>query len=252
MVFSSCILVVKTSAHYKKANSKKQNHFLIELFNIMLTQICVFDAYGTLFKVASDTFEIRSALGDKSESVQALWRQKQLEYTWLRSLMGTWVNFDEVTEKALDYALAHHQIEDANTRKLLLRIFYSPTLFKDVLLLIQKLYEQENQIAIASNGTRALLEKSAEATGIMQYLSHIISADDAQVFKPSPAYYQMIIQHFGCLPDEVTFFSSNAWDIAGAANFGFRTIWVNRKQTVFEQLGVKPQYVVNSLKKVFE
>ena len=216
----------------------------------MLTQICVFDAYGTLFKVASDTPEIKSALGDKSESVQALWRQKQLEYTWLRSLMGTWINFDQVTEEALDYALETHQINDASIRKLLLTIFYLPTLFDDVLPFMLKLSEQENQIAIASNGTRDLLENSSDLTGVASFLSHIISADDAQIFKPSPNYYQMIIQHFGCLPDEVTFFSSNAWDIAGAANYGFRTVWVNRKQVVFEHLGVQPQYVVNSLKEI--
>lgn len=216
----------------------------------MLTQICVFDAYGTLFKVASDTAEIRDALGEKSQPIQALWRQKQLEYTWLRSLMSTWISFDKVTEEALDYALTSYSITNTEKRNLLLTIFYSPSLFEDVLPFLKNIYENENQIAIASNGTRNLLQKSAEATGIGKYLSHIISADDAQIYKPSPTYYQMIIQHFGCLPEEVTFFSSNAWDIAGATNFGFNTVWVNRKKAVFENLDVQPEYVVNSLKEI--
>lgn len=216
----------------------------------MLSPICIFDAYGTLFKVASDSQTIKKVLGDKSESIQALWRQKQLEYTWLRSLMGTWINFDEVTENALDFALASNKEKRPIVKELLLEIYRSPNLFTDVLPFIDQLVDKHKTLAIASNGTKVSLVESLFKTGLGMYIKDVISADNVQIFKPSPTYYQMILQHFNCLPEEVTFFSSNAWDIAGASSFGFKTVWVNRSNTVFENLGVTPDLVVNSLKEI--
>ena len=216
----------------------------------MFTSICIFDAYGTLFKVASDSSTIKKILGNKSETIQELWRQKQLEYTWLRSLMGTWINFDLVTENALDFALLSNQETRTNVKDLLLDIYRSPNLFDDVLPFVDQLAEKNKTLAIASNGTKESLMTSLNKTGLGLVINDIISADDVQIFKPSPSYYQMILQHFSCLPEEVTFFSSNAWDIAGASSFGFKTVWVNRRNTVFENLGVQPDLVVNSLQEV--
>ena len=210
-------------------------------------KIAVFDAYGTLFKVNSESQEITERCKGKSKELQALWRTRQLEYTWLRSLMNNWVDFDTVTENALDFALETFQLHDKVLRQLLLDIYKSPTRFDDVIPYLKRLKSQGIQTAILSNGTIHSLEKSVEKTGLSTHLDKVLSAEIVQMFKVSPKVYQLVLNAFTCDKDEVRFFSSNAWDIAGAGYFGFSTTWVNRQDVVFEKLGVEPNNITHAL-----
>ncbi len=213
---------------------------------VMNSRFFVFDAYGTLFKVATDQSKIFQWAGEKSLQVQELWRQRQLEYTWLQSLMNRWINFDQITENALEFAMESLDLSSKELRSYLLDIYRSPSIFDDVLPFLKSQKQQKVGLFIASNGTRELLEHSIKWVGMDRIIDGIISADDVQVFKVSPEYYQMIPDRCECKPSDITFFSSNSWDIAGAAHFGFNTVWVNRKDMVFERLGVSPGRIISS------
>ncbi len=212
-----------------------------------LKRIYVFDAYGTLFKVNSTNLELSEEQQLIANKVQEIWRIKQLEYTWLTSLMGKWRNFSELTTAALDYALAHYQINNQNLRERLLGIYQSPTVFDDVKPFLSLAKSKNISTAILSNGVKKQLESSASLTGIDQFLQEYLSASDVKKYKPSPSVYQMVLSSFHCSAREVTFFSSNAWDICGASSFGFNTVWVNRNDQVFEKLGPTPQTIIKSL-----
>ena len=210
----------------------------------------VFDAYGTLFKINSNSEKIQARANGKSEEIQTLWRSRQLQYTWLRSLMDHWVDFDKVTEEALDFALKTYAINEDVLKKLLLDIYKSPDIFDDVKPFLSSLKAKGAKTAILSNGTKALLDFSARKVDISDSLTAILSADQARLFKPSPKVYSLVTKEFECLPQEVTFFSSNAWDIAGASKFGFKTVWINRSGTHYEELGVQPDFVFDNLRSV--
>ncbi|HAA10829.1 MAG TPA: haloacid dehalogenase type II [Cytophagales bacterium] len=210
-------------------------------------QLFVFDAYGTLFRVSSDTPEIKDAAQGKSDEVQSLWREKQLEYTRLRSMMGRWADFDQITEDALDYALEACGLPVDPLKKLLLDIYQSPSAFPDVLPFLEILKEENMPAVILSNGTHEMLEHAVKATGAKGYFRSLLSAEDVEVYKPSPLMYRLVQQMEKVQPEEVVFFSSNPWDIAGAGTAGFTTVWVNRQQKVMDRLGVTPTFEIADL-----
>jgi len=189
---------------------------------------CVFDAYGTLFDVAAAAAHCRDALGDKADALSAVWRTKQLEYTWLRSLMGKYVDFRQVTGDGLDYAMASLGIENKDLRKRLMDIYMRLDAFPEVKDVLARLKESGIKTAILSNGSPVMLDAAVESAGIKDLLDGIISVDSLRIYKPHPSVYQLAVDGLGIPAAQICFMSSNAWDTNGAAAFGFKVIWVNR------------------------
>lgn len=190
--------------------------------------IYVFDAYGTLFDVHSAVARHVDRLGERAFAVSEIWRRKQLEYTWTRSLMGRYRDFWQLTCDSLDFALARHGITDAALRADLLAAYEEIGVFPEVKEVLTGLKRNGARTAILSNATPLMLARAATAAGIDGMLDALISVERAGVYKTDPRTYQLVLDKFGCNADEVKFHSSNRWDAAGAAAFGFDVTWVNR------------------------
>ena len=212
----------------------------------------VFDAYGTLFDVHSSASRYQARLGEQAQSVSALWRTKQLEYTWLRSLMQRYVDFWKVTQDALDYALDSHGIDDNSLRKDLLSAYHELSCYPEVPDTLNKIKQMGLGTAILSNGSPEMLEAGVSNSNLEKVLDSIISVDTIEIFKPSPIVYQLATDQLSCNPEEILFFSSNAWDVSGAATFGFQTVWVNRFAQAPERLPGTPVMEINTLNDVLE
>ena len=216
-------------------------------FNFKSVRHAVFDAYGTLFDVHSAASIYQERLGPHAQAVSNMWRNKQLEYTWLRSLMNCYVDFWEVTQDSLDYALEYQGIDDKSLRKDLLRAYYELSCYTEVPDTLSKLKQIGLGTAILSNGSRKMLEAGVRNSKLGKVLDFIISVDSIEIFKPSPKVYQLAIDQLGCNREEILFFSSNAWDVSGASIFGFKTIWVNRFAQATERLPGTPIMEINTL-----
>ena len=210
-------------------------------------EACVFDAYGTLFDVHSAVGRHRSRIGEAADSVSATWRAKQLQYTWLRSLMGRWTPFAEVTEDSLDFALDEAGIEDDALRRDLLAAYRSLECYPEVTGVLDALREGGMRTAILSNGSREMLDAAVASAGLGSRLDEVLSVDDVRVYKPHPDVYRLTCDRLGVRPEAVCFMSSNAWDAAGAATFGFRVVWVNRFGQAPERLPDTPEAEVETL-----
>jgi len=209
---------------------------------------CVFDAFGTLFKVNIPSKKMDERTNGKGAILLETWRRKQLEYTWLRTLMNNWADFDQVTADALHYATQHLGLTNSEElAAFLMPIYRQPDCFEDVFPALQNLKNQQILTAILSNGTPEMLQAGIEKTGLINSIDYIFSASQVQQFKVAPAVYQMVIDTLNIQTSEVLFFSSNAWDIAGAKRFGFQTVWVNRSRQVFEELSVRPDWEIGGL-----
>ncbi|OED39769.1 haloacid dehalogenase, type II [Chromatiales bacterium (ex Bugula neritina AB1)] len=208
---------------------------------------CVFDAYGTLFDVHSAVGKHQHRFGDVASSVSALWRTKQLEYTWLRSLMGDYADFWQVTGEALEYALDAHEINDSTLQDDLMQAYLKLTAYSEVPGVLQALQAAGYKTAILSNGEPKMLGAAVEGSGLNNLLDECLSVDTLRIFKPDPSVYRLATDAFGIEPQQVLFQSSNAWDAAGAAHFGFRVLWVNRFGQRPERLPAKPQYEAQDL-----
>jgi 2-haloacid dehalogenase len=193
-------------------------------------EACVFDAYGTLFDVHSAIARGGRSLGERAQAVSDLWRQKQLEYTWLRSLMRAHVDFWQVTGDGLDYALAAHAIEDPAVKDTLARLSGAGL-----------------ATAILSNGSPAMLEAAVSSAGLAELLGSVLSVEEVGIFKPDPSVYQLAVDRLAVRPEQVCFLSSNAWDAAAAAHFGFRVAWVNRFGKERERIPADPAAVIKDL-----
>ncbi len=213
---------------------------------------CVFDAYGTLFDVHSAVGKHRQRLGKRANDVSATWRTKQLEYTWLRSLMGDYTDFWQVTGDALDYSLDAHEIKDQTLRDDLMQAYLNLTAYEEVPEVLAALKEAGYKTAILSNGEPAMLDAAVQGAGLSSLLDECLSVDTLKVFKPDPGVYQLASDAFGIQPSQVMFQSSNAWDAAGAAYFGFRVLWVNRFGQRPERLPSKPDYEAANLNQLLE
>jgi 2-haloacid dehalogenase len=208
---------------------------------------CVFDAYGTLFDVFSVASGVRKAIGDKADMVTATWRQKQLEYSWLRSLMNAHADFWQLTRDALDYALSAAGNDDAALRDDLVKLYLSLAPFPEVKTVLSALQRGGLQRAVLSNGAPGMLDAAVESAGLGALLDDVLSVEEVGIFKPAPAVYQIAVDRLGHAPQEICFMSSNAWDAAGAAYFGFRVVWVNRFGQVRERLPGTPTHEIRSL-----
>jgi 2-haloacid dehalogenase len=208
---------------------------------------CVFDAYGTLFDVAAAAAQCRDALGDKADELSAIWRTRQLEYTWLRSLMQEYVEFWQVTGDGLDYALAALGIEDDALRQRLMDIYMRLDAYPEVKDVLTTLKGGGIKTAILSNGTPKMLAAAVENAGIEDVLDDTFSVDSIGVYKPHPSVYQMAVDGLDVEAGRICFLSSNAWDAAAAANFGFRVVWVNRFGQPRERIPGDPEHEITTL-----
>lgn len=199
-------------------------------------RLCVFDAYGTLLDVHSAVATEQQALGERAGAFSELWRRRQLEYTWLRSLMRTHRDFAGVTADALDYALAVHGIDDAALRERLLAAYRRLDAYPEVQETLRRLRGMGVKTAILSNGSPEMLDAAVASAGIADLLDAVISVEEAGIFKPAPEVYALATRRFGVPAAAVAFLSSNGWDAAGAAVFGFRVLWVNRTGAPRERL----------------
>ena len=215
-------------------------------------QHAVFDAYGTLFDVHSAASRHQERLGEKAQAISEMWRTKQLEYTWLRSLMQHYVDFWKVTQDALDYALDSHGIEDSSLRQDLLNAYHELSCYPEVPETLRKLKQQGLGTAILSNGALEMLEAGVRSSHLEEVLDAIFSVDTIGIFKPSPQVYQLATNKLACNPEDILFFSSNAWDVSGAATFGYQAVWVNRFGQAQERLPGTPVLEIKTLDAVLQ
>ena len=205
----------------------------------------VFDAYGTLFDVHSVVEAGRAVTADPV-ALSTLWRQKQLEYSWLRSLMGRYEDFWAVTEAALRYAVRRLEITAGETQlAALMDAYLHLACFPDVRDALSRLAPRPR--AILSNGAPAMLEAAVRSSALQPLLDHVISVDRVRVYKPAPAVYALAPAALGIDAGELLFVSSNAWDVAGAKAFGYRVAWCNRLGAPEEHLGVRADHVIATL-----
>jgi len=211
-------------------------------------QACVFDAYGTLLDVNAAAARCRDDLGDQAWPLAQLWRSKQLEYTWLSSLMGRHRDFYEITGLALDFALETLDLNSPPLHKKLMALYEILDAYPEVPDMLGALKDGELKTAILSNGSPKMLATAATAAGIEQILNAVISIEDAGIYKPSPRVYQLAVDRLGVAKENICFVSSNGWDAMGAAAFGFQVAWVNRAGQKPETLGFPPKAILKDLK----
>lgn len=208
-------------------------------------KVFVFDAYGTLFNVHS-VIEAGRAVTPDPQTLSNLWRQKQLEYTWLRALMERYEDFWAVTGQALRFALRRLGITATEAQvKALMDAYLSLAAFPEVPAALAALREMPR--GILSNGSPLMLDSAVRSSGLQGLFQHVISVDVIRTYKPSPRVYELAPRAFAVAPGDILFVSSNAWDVAGAKAFGFRTCWCNRSNAPAEELGVTSDYEVDRL-----
>lgn len=208
---------------------------------------CVFDAYGTLFDVASATERCADALGAHARELSVLWRRKQLQYTWLHGLQETYADFWQITTAALDFSLDALNIHDERLRQRLLNLYLELEAFPEVPKMLRELKQRGLDTAILSNGTPAMLQAAVKAAGIGGFLDQILSVEAVRTYKPSPKVYQLAVDRLALVPSSIVFFSANAWDAWAASAFGFRVIWCNRYREQRERLPGAPDREVRTL-----
>ena len=220
--------------------------------NFKSVRHAVFDAYGTLFDVHSAASRYQARLGGHAQAVSAMWRTKQLEYTWLRSLMQRDVDFWKVTQDALDYALDYQGIDDNSLQEDLLSAYDALSCYPEVPETLRKIKQMGLGTAILSNGSPEMLKAGVDNSNLGKVMDSIISVDTIEIFKPSPIVYKLATDQLDCNPEEILFFSSNAWDVSGAATFGFKTVWVNRFAQAPERLPGAPVIEIKTLDDVLK
>jgi len=208
---------------------------------------CVFDAYGTLFDVHSAVSGLSGDIGPKYAELSMIWRTKQLEYTWLRSLMGSHVDFWQITGDALSYAMDAMQIKDDALHEKLMQAYLSLDAFPEVYDVLALLKQAGIPAAILTNGSPHMISAAVSSAGLDDLVTHQLSVEEVGIFKPSASVYQMASDTLGVAANQICFQSSNAWDVAGAAHFGFHVAWVNRYGQPAERLPGKPDAIINDL-----
>ena len=207
----------------------------------------VFDAYGTLFDVASAAERLKGSLGERWQPLAELWRAKQLQYTWLRSLMGRHADFWRVTGDALDYAMESLGVADPDLRQRLMSLYERLPAYPEARPALEALRRAGLKLAILSNGTPRMLAAAAEAAGIAPLLDDVLSVESVGIYKPSPAVYRHALDHLRLWPNEIVFVSANGWDAFAAKYCGMRVAWCNRTGAPAERIPEKPDAVMGSL-----
>ena len=216
----------------------------------MAIQALVFDAYGTLFDVSSVIERCNRHFPGKGNQISEIWRIKQLEYTWLTSLMGQFRGFWDLTDAGLRFACHSLSLElKENIRHDLMNNYLFLTPYPEVRTTLENL-SGKIQLAILSNGTQPMLDAVVGNAGISHLMDQVLSVDEVKIFKPSPKVYQLAADRLNLSKDQIGFVSSNAWDAAGAKAFGFQVFWINRFQRPMEELDLEPDYNISTLDQV--
>ena len=218
---------------------------------------CVFDAYGTLFDVNAAA---RLVAQDPAQATFAAiwpqlakdWRAKQLEYSWLRAIADQHCDFWQVTQDGLDWAMDASGVSDAVLRDRLLALYWELPAYNEVPEMLKTLKSKGLSCAILSNGSPEMLQGAVASAGLGPLLDDVLSVEDVRVFKPHNKVYTMVTDRFDCAASDVLFVSSNGWDAAGAAHFGFKTVWVNRADAPVDRLFATPDHILSDLTKIPE
>ena len=224
----------------------------------MTIKVCVFDAYGTLFDVSSAARTLAFEPGSeklKESWVQlaADWREKQLQYSWLRAIMDRHVDFWAVTKDSLDWALEANQLDgDSNLRKKLIDLYFRLAAYPEVSKMLADLKSKSFSTAILSNGSPDMLEGAVESAKITNLFDRVISVEEVGIFKPDLRVYKLIEEKFFCKRQEVLFVSSNCWDAIAASDFGFKTVWVNRSKQPIDRLLLVKLLEVSDLSEILD
>ncbi|ALL68374.1 Haloacid dehalogenase, type II, Deh4a [Paraburkholderia caribensis MBA4] len=213
---------------------------------------CVFDAYGTLLDVHSAVMRNADEVGASAEALSMLWRQRQLEYSWTRTLMHQYADFWQLTDEALTFALRTYHLEDRKGLKdRLMSAYKELSAYPDAAETLEKLKSAGYIVAILSNGNDEMLQAALKASKLDRVLDSCLSADDLKIYKPDPRIYQFACDRLGVNPNEVCFVSSNAWDLGGAGKFGFNTVRINRQGNPPEYEFAPLKHQVNSLSELW-
>ena len=211
----------------------------------------VFSAYGSLFDVNSAAEKSKDKIGNKWENFANFWRTTQLEYTWLRSLMKKHKNFWQITEDSLDKSMETFQI-DKSLRNDLLSLYKELSPYPEVKNVLENLKKKSFKLAILSNGTPELLNHLVKSSDLENLFDDIFSVEEVKIYKPDPKVYDIPVNKYKVSKGEITFLSANTWDVSGAGNYGYNSIWVNRNNSVFDKLDYKPKNEVKNLKQLLD
>ena len=211
----------------------------------------IFDAYGTLFDVNSAAEKCKNKIGNKWGNFANYWRTTQLEYTWLRSLMGKHKDFWKITEDSLDKSMKAYKIDNSMKNELLdLYKILSP--FPEVRDTLNKLKERNYKLAILSNGTPSLLNELVKSSNMQNLFNDIFSVEEVGIFKPSSQVYDIPIKKYNIQKDQIAFLSANTWDVSGGGNYGYNSIWINRNNNIFDNLDYEPKKKVSKLNELLD
>ena len=213
-----------------------------------MSSIFVFDAYGTLFDVHAAIARFRGQAGPDADRMSEIWRGKQLEYTWTLTLAGHYVDFWTLTERALGYSLARVPSVPKALKPKLLDAYFQLDAYPDARAALRALKANGHKTGILSNCSPAMLKGAVDAAGLGDALDAVLSVDVLKMFKPRPEVYRLVTDHFKCAPSDVTFVSSNRWDVMAGTSVGFAAIWVNRSKMPDEYLDFPPQQTLSDLK----
>tara|TARA_Y100000992_G_scaffold138466_1_gene91743 strand:- start:262 stop:924 length:663 start_codon:yes stop_codon:yes gene_type:complete len=211
----------------------------------------IFDAYGTLFDVNSAAKMCKNKIGNKWESFANYWRTTQLEYTWLRSLMGKHKDFWQITEDSLEKSMKAFQIE-SKMKNELLELYKILSPYPEVKETLEKIREKKYKLAILSNGTTSLLNELVKSNNLQNLFDDIFSVEEVGIFKPSSKVYDIPIKKYKIQKQEVAFLSANTWDVSGGGNYGYNSIWVNRNNNIFDKLDFVPNKEIKKLNELLE
>ena len=211
----------------------------------------IFDAYGTLFDVNSAAEKCKDKIGDKWEDFANFWRTTQLEYTWLRSLMKRHEDFLQVTEGSLDKSMKAFKI-DPSMKNELLNLYKVLSPFKEVPEALKTLKAKKFKLAILSNGTPSLLSELVKSNDLNDLFDDLFSVEEVGIYKPDSKVYDLPIKKYKIEKNEVAFLSANTWDVSGGGNYGFNSIWVNRNNSIFDNLDYKPLNEIKNLNELIK
>ena len=209
----------------------------------------IFDAYGTLFDVNSAAEKCKDKIGKKWESFSNYWRTTQLEYTWLRNLMGRHKDFWQITEDSLDKSMKVFEI-DSLMKSDLLNLYKILSTFPEVKNALNTLKEKKYKLAILSNGTPSLLNELVKSNNLDNVFDDVFSIEEVKAYKPDPKVYNIPIKKYQIQKNEVAYLSANTWDVSAGGNYGFNPIWVNRNNNIFDNLDFKPINEIKNLKDI--
>ncbi len=213
----------------------------------MTTSIFVFDAYGTLFDVHAAVRRLAGEIGPDGQALSEIWRAKQLEYSWVRTLMGSYRDFWQLTEDALDHAFRKVPTADPALRQRLLEAYWTLDCYPEVPSALKALKARGARLAILSNGSPSMLEAAVRSAALDAVIDEVFSVDAIGRFKTDQSVYDLVTTAWRVYPEAVSFQSSNRWDIAGAQKFGFRTVWINRAGLPDEYFDLPPDLILPSL-----